>query len=187
MKPSRKDWSSQLDNALWALNTAWKTPIGTTPYRMLYGKACHLPVEMEKKSLWALRKCNVDTDAAGAERMLQLNEVEELRFHAYESARIYKDKTKKFHDSNILSRVFTVGMLVLLFNSRYKLFPGKLKCKWTGPYEVLQVFPYGTLELKNLKDGSVFKANGHRCKEYHCDDQRKHYKETVLLVEHDDE
>ena len=78
------------------------------------------------------------------------------------------------------------GLPLLLFNSRYKLFPGELKCKWTGPYEVFQVFPYGTLELKDLKNGSIFRVNGHRCKEYHQNDFEGHYIETLLLVEQED-
>lgn len=167
VKPNRKDWSKHIANALWAYNTTFKTPIGTTPYRLVYGKACHLPVEIEHKALWALKKLNMDLNEAGKQRLMQMSKLEELRNNAYESAKIYKDKTKKYHDAHILSKSFTDGMKVLLFNSRFKLFPGKLKRKWSGPFEVVKVYPFGTVELKDYKNGNIFKVNGNRVKEYH--------------------
>ena len=85
---------------------------------------------------------------------------------SYENARIYKERTKKWHDSKLNPKHFEVGQLILLFNSRLKLFPEKLKSKWGGPFEVVQVFSYGVLELMNLRDGARFKVNGHRAKPY---------------------
>ncbi|XP_074292496.1 uncharacterized protein LOC141619377 [Silene latifolia] len=82
---NRKDWSQKLPDVLWVLRTAYKTPLGTTPYKLVYGKACHLPVELEHKSWWALKEMNFDFDAAGEVRFLQMNELEELRLKAYES------------------------------------------------------------------------------------------------------
>ncbi|GKD58596.1 reverse transcriptase domain-containing protein [Tanacetum coccineum] len=123
---NRASWSDKLDDALWAFCTAYKTPIGCTPYKLVYGKA------------------------------FQLNELNEHRDHAYENSLIYKEKTKRIHDSKIKNYVFNVGDQVL-FNSRLKIFSGKLKSRWSGPFTITQVFPYGTVELSqnsgpNFKD-----------------------------------
>ncbi|GJW18779.1 reverse transcriptase domain-containing protein [Tanacetum coccineum] len=162
---NRASWSDKLDGALWAFHTAYKTPIGCTPYKLVYGKACHLSIELEHKAYWALKHTNFDIKTAGDHRKVQLNELNELRDHAYENSLIYKEKTKRIHDSKIKNRVFNVGDRVLLFNSRLKIFSGKLKTRWSGPFTVTQVFPYGTVELSQ-NSGPNFKVNGHRLKHY---------------------
>ncbi|GJV14750.1 reverse transcriptase domain-containing protein [Tanacetum coccineum] len=121
---NRASWSDKLDDALWAFRTAFKTPIGCTPYKLVYGKACHLPIKLEYKACWALKHANFDLLTASDHQKVQLNELNELRDQAYENSLIYKEKTKRIHDSKIKNRVFNVGDRVLLFNSRLKLFSG---------------------------------------------------------------
>ncbi|GJT09391.1 reverse transcriptase domain-containing protein [Tanacetum coccineum] len=134
---NRASWSDKLDDALWAFRTAYKTPIRCTLYKLVYGKACHLPIELEHKAYWALKHAKFDLETVGDHRKFQLNELNELRDHAYENSLIYKEKTKRIHDAKIKNRVFNVGDQVI-FNSRLKMFSGKLKSYCTtleGTYQ----------------------------------------------------
>ncbi|GJY39231.1 reverse transcriptase domain-containing protein [Tanacetum coccineum] len=159
-------WSRKLDDALWAFCTAYKPSTGTTPYKLIYGKNCHLPFEIEHRAYWALKNCNPDLIAAGKKQMFQLHELDELRHQAYENSRLYKARTKVWHDRKLrMRKEFKHGNKVLLFHSKYKFKQPKLRSHWLGPYAVKHQYPSGYVELYG-KDGKTFIVNGHRLKLY---------------------
>ena len=125
-----------------------------------------MPVKLEDKAYWATRFLNLDAKVAGEKRLLQLNEIEEFRLNAFENAKSYKEKAKRWHDKKLSSRVFESGQKVLLFNSRLRLFPGKLKSQWRGPYVITSVSPYGYVELQDIDSNKKFIVNGQRVKHY---------------------
>ncbi|XP_075080426.1 uncharacterized protein LOC142165935 [Nicotiana tabacum] len=124
---NRKDWAAKLDDALWAYRTAYKIPIRASHYKLVYGKACHLLIELEYKEYWAIKKLNMDLEATSEKRLLQLNELDKFRL---------------------------------------RLFPGKLKSRWSGPFKVVRVTPYSAIELRTLNGERNFLVNGHRVKHY---------------------
>ena len=163
MRLDGKDWSSKLYDALWAYRTAYKTPLGMSPFRLVYGKAWHLPVEIQHRSYWAIRKLDLSLDSAGKARLLQLHELEELRNEAYNNSLIYKDKMKKFHHKHLNRKTFSPGQKVWLYNARLI---GKLKSKWDGPMTVIESYENGVVLIENEKNKSQFEVNGQRLKPF---------------------
>ncbi|GJY84024.1 reverse transcriptase domain-containing protein [Tanacetum coccineum] len=140
------------------------------PSKLIYGKNCHLPFEIKHRAYWALKNCNPYLIAIGEKRMFQLYELDELRHQAYENSRLYKARTKVWHDRKLrMRKEFKQGNKVLLFHSKYKFKQPKIRSRWLGPYVVKHQYPSGYVELCG-KDGKTFIVNGYRLKLYHKED-----------------
>ncbi|XP_016164967.1 uncharacterized protein LOC107607531 [Arachis ipaensis] len=154
-----------------------------SPFLLVYGKACHLPVEIEHKAYWVAKECNSSLGGARIERKLQQVELEYLRLEAYENSRLYKEMMKAVHDKNIRGKEFTASDLVLLYNLRLRLMPGKLRSRWEGLYKVEKEEPYGVYHLCYPSSSDIFKVNGHRLKLYHGEKLKSNKEMEVFLLE----
>ncbi|XP_021723778.1 uncharacterized protein LOC110691167 [Chenopodium quinoa] len=143
------------------------TPTGTTPYRLVYGKSCHLSIKIEHRALWEIKKIKFYLESAGEKRWLDLHELEEFWLDAYYCDSVYKSHSKETHDKLIEKKEFCVGEKLLLYNSKMNLFPVKLISRWSGPDLVKNVFPSGVVEVSMMDYFPPFKVNGHRLKKYH--------------------
>nr|GFA84713.1 hypothetical protein [Tanacetum cinerariifolium] len=152
-----------------SLKPAFKTRLETTPFRIIYDKACHLLVELEHKAYWAIKNYNTDLTKAGANRFLQINELDEIRLDSYESFISYKERTKRWHDKRIKTPTkYEKGDKVLLFNSRLRLFLEKLKSRWYRPFSVSRDMKNGVIELYD-EDGNEFIVNKQQVNPYQKD------------------
>nr|XP_009622732.2 uncharacterized protein LOC104114079 [Nicotiana tomentosiformis] len=116
-------------------------------------------MELEHRALWALRQLNLDIEVTGTSIVTEFHELDEFRYPTFESTRLYKERMKMMHDKNILEQSLKPGDRVLIYNSRLRLFPGKLKSRWSGPFRVVEIHPTNAVEIAAENDSRTFRVN----------------------------
>ena len=148
-----KDWVDRIREALWAYRITWRNTTGHTPYELVYDKQVLLPIEFQFKTFRMATQLGMNLDEAQKQRVLHINELDEIRQDALQRTMLIQNQWKKWHDKFIKQNQFNTGDWALLFDSRYKNFKGKLTTRWMGPYEVVTAFDNGSVEIKII-DGS---------------------------------
>jgi len=180
-----KDWADRLPEALWAYRTSWRNTTGHTPYKLVYGKEVLLPIEFQVKTLCIVAQLGLNLDEAQKQRILQLNELDEIRQDAIQRTILVQNQLSKWHDKFIKKTHFQQGEWALLFDSRFKTFKGKLTTRWMGPCEIVTVFDNGSVKIKTIDNELVsFIVNGHILKVY-CKPISKEYFVQVLSNQED--
>ena len=163
----RRDWAARLPEALWAYRTTWRSTTGYSPYHLVFGKQPIFPIEFEIQTLRTAQEVGLDLSEAQKNRLQQINELDEIRLSALQNTTLIQQQRAKWHDALIKNNIFHEGHWALLYDSRFQDFPGKLRTRWLGPYEIQKFHDNGTLTLTTI-DGSgyTFKVNGHRVRLY---------------------
>jgi hypothetical protein len=163
-----KYWVDRLPEALWAYRTTWRNTTGHTPYELVFGKQILLPIEFQIHTFRLVAELGLDLSEAQKQRVMQLNELGEMRQDALQRTILVQSQRNKWHDKYIKKKHFQPGDWALLFDSKYKTFKGKLTTRWLGPYEVETIFDNGSVRIKTIDDSqNSFVVNGHRLKVYH--------------------
>ena len=164
------DWDKRLHFALWAYRIVHKVTTNATPFKLVYGQEAIIPIKLKLQSLTVAAQLKMPLEQSLKERMMVLNEMDEIRLLAFQTREAIQKHRKEWYDhhSRDEKKAFQQGDLVLLYDSRYRKHLGKLKMHWMGPYRVVQVFNNGFVQLANLQ-GELLptRVNGARLKQYH--------------------